>query len=497
MSDYNRKMRALGKFPVVLRFERCGPADLRKLISHLDPATRKKLRHVDASRVHLNTVPHGSVAALEDLFRQTEEMAEHNMNSQALGHIHDKHPGRAKAVKAAGHKRPWDAKAQPWRQAILTVHHEYFLADDDCPVEHIREQLGANGTELRIDIRKEDRFEKAVIEWQNEEHGEAHVGSFSHRDEEGFHIHSFLAHQEERVSKGFPAGRYNWKASEHRFFRNELDQKGRRKRTGYEVAQDAIGAFFAREEHKDMNIVRGEPRAAKCRQARKMVDDLIKEASLDGMTGEAEQLPNGSKNAQAMWVLKNRVDAVEMGRSKSGMKPNDERREIAFDVLELIGALEPARRNEHSTRRAKKQLLAELERDYGTVDQILKKPDEAIAKAATDAAIERAKLDEKARRKRAEDDIKAADERRRKARELEARETALKEREGELADREKEVSKRETAMAKFASKLADVRDALYDAATKSGLTKHPLLVKAFELAGSVLPERKKNKGREL
>lgn len=493
MSQYIEQQRVLGKFPIVQRYERTGPSDLRKLIKHLDPEVRKKLRHVDASRVNLNTVPHGSVAALEDLFRQTEEMAKHNMESQALGHIHDQHPDRAKQVKAAGPKQPWDPKAQPWRQSISTVHHEYFLADLNCPPQFVREYLGAEGTLLRVDTRKEDRFEAAIVAWHIEEHGEAFVGAFSHRDEQGFHVHGIIAHQQEMITGGHPMGRYHWKASEHRFFRNELDERGRRKRTGYEVAQDAVGEFFARPEHADMNIVRGEPKAAKCRQAIRMADDLVAEAGLDGMTGDGEQLPPGSRNAQAMWVLKKRAEAVEKGKSQSGMKPNDERREIALDVLELIGALEPARRNEHSTRRAKKQLLAELEGDYGTVEEILKRPDQAIAKAAADAALERARLDEKAARERAEKDREAAEDRARKAAEIEAREAVLEEREGTLQDREKEVEVREKAMDKFARRLGEVRDALFDAATKAGLMKHPAMQKAFELAERVLPGRKREK----
>jgi len=490
MSQYIQQQRALGNFPAVLRYERCGPSDLRTLIKHLNPEVRKKLRHVDASRVNLNTVPHGSVAALEDLFRQTDDMAKHNMDSQALGHRRSKHPGRARAVKAAGPKAPWDRKAQPWRQSILTVHHEYFLADLNCPSERSREYLSADGVMLRVDTAKEKRFEEAVVKWQKEEHGDAFVAAFGHLDEQGYHIHSIIAHQSETTTKGHPMGRYLWKPSEHRFFRNELDQKGRRARSGYEVAQDTIGEFFNRPEYRDMKIVRGESRAAKCRQAIKMADDLVDEADLEGFIGKAERLPEGSKNAQAMWVLKRRAEDIEAGRSASPLKPNDERREIAFDILELIGALEPARRNEHATRRAKQQLLKEMEGDYGTLEEILRKPDAAIAKAAADAAIERAKLDEAAARRRAEEDRKAAEGRAAMQAQIEVRETALKERETMVASREKEVEVKEAGLQRFARQLGELRDKLFDAARNAGLLKHPAMIKAFEFAEKILPARK-------
>jgi hypothetical protein len=238
-------MRAQGLFPAVLRYERMGPEELRKMIKHSKPEVRKNLRHIDSSRTHLNTTTIGSIADLEKLFDITKELAESNRMSNTAGLRKMNRPTKAEAVEKGRPQDPWDPKALPWCQAIVSVNSDWMLADEDCPAEHLLQYLRGDGVLVRVDKRKGKELETAMTAWLQEEHGEGLKYVRWDWDEDGLHGHGAIAHLHEFApTDRYAEGCWHWRPSAHPHFRNELGEDGKRAKTGYEVAQDSIGAFL-------------------------------------------------------------------------------------------------------------------------------------------------------------------------------------------------------------------------------------------------------------
>lgn len=487
MSDYIAQMRAKGRFPAVLRYERMGPQELRKMIKHAKPEVRKNLRHIDAARTHLNHTPIGSIEDLQELFRVTKELAEFNQQSNAMGLRKINRPTLAEQVEKGRPQDPWDPKALPWRQAIVSVNSDWMLADPDCPKDHVLEYLKGDGVLVRVDRRKGKELEEAFDSWLQEEHGEALRYLRWDWDEDGLHGHAAIAHlQEYEPSDRYAEGRWHWRPSVHPHFRNELAEDGRRERTGYEVAQDSIGSFFARPEWAHMNIVRGEPKAAKCRQAERAGDDLIADAEGAAFVGLGEELPSGSRNAQAMFLLKKRMaDAVEEKGSAEKVK-TDHRQTMALDLLEMIGAISTETRNEASTRRARQALLDQHEAAYGTAAEIITAPDLVVAKAAAElkaqkeaAEAERQRLDKAAAEARRREDEAARIERSRLDKEAAearaAKDRQIDKREEKLVVREVEIERKAQWVVEALRVMNDLGSKIREAAIKTGLIENPVV----------------------
>ena len=392
MSNYINQMKTQGKFPIVLRYERVGPEDLRKMIKHGRPEVRKNLRHVDGSRTDLNRTTIGDLSDLEQIFETTKEMARHNLASNLLGLKKlSKGPERAER-KERGLVNPWDAKALPWRQAIMTIHHEWALADNDCPAEHILKFLGTEGELIKLDKRKCLELEAACDEFMKKQHGDALLYARWDWDEQGPHGHYGIAHIAEHAPTGrYAMGRFMWQPSLHSHFRNETNSNGQKTRSGYEIAQDQVGAFFAQAEYSHMNIVRGEPRAAKCRDAERTADDLVAETELDALLGECEEVPKGSKHARAMTILKQKMsEAVAQKGADVSKLRKDPAQKLALEYLEELGVVSSEDVHEASTRRLRTDLLERHEAFVGTPHEIIADPEAAAEKVIAKARAEKA-----------------------------------------------------------------------------------------------------------
>jgi hypothetical protein len=485
MSDYISQMRARGKFPAVLRYERMGPEELRKMIKHARPEVRKNLRHVDGSRTHLNRTTIGELADLEQIFETTDQMAKHNLASNLVGLKKlSKGPEREQR-KARGLVDPWDAKALPWRQAIMTVHHEWALAPDDCPAEHIFEFLGGDGELVRLDKRKCLELEAACDEFMREQHGDALLYARWDWDEQGPHGHYGIAHMAEHEPTGrYAMGRFMWQPSLHPHFRNETNSQGQKTRSGYEIAQDQVGAFFSHEKYAHMNIVRGEPRAAKCRDAERAADDLVAEAEFDALLGEREAVPEGSKHAKAMAILKQKMSeaVAEKGGDASKIR-KDPAQKLALEYLEELGVVSSNERHEASTRRARMELLERHQDLVGTPHEIVADPEATAQKVVARARAERAAADRRrqeaeAAERRAIQAEERLDAERRAEAERRAREDAARKerhrqedeaREAKAADleaREKNVAVREAEISRKSKLLGRAVDQAYSLVEK-------------------------------
>lgn len=495
MSDYINKMRTQGKFPIVLRYERMGPQDLRKMIKHGRPKVRKNLRHVDSSRTDLNRTTIGDLSDLEQIFTTTKEMAKHNLASNLLGLKKlSKGPERAER-KERGLVDPWDAKALPWRQAIMTVHHEWALADSDCPAEHIFEFLGTEGEVIKLDKRKCFELEAACDEFMKKQHGDALLYARWDWDEQGPHGHYGIAHLKEHDATGrYALGRFMWQPSLHPHFRNETNSKGQKTRSGYEIAQDQVGTFFAQAKYSHMNIVRGEPRAAKCRDAERAADDLVAEAELDALLGECEAIPEGSKHARAMTILKQKMsEAVAQKGGDVSKLRKDPAQKLALEYLEELGVVSPKDIHEASTRRLRTDLLARHEAFVGTAHEIVADPDvvaeKVIARVRAEkaAALLRRKEAEAAERRADEAQKRLQIERRSEAerreredaqraekiaeedRQREEKGADIKAREDAVADREEEISRKAKLLGRAVDRFYGILEKVKSFARKIGM----------------------------
>lgn len=498
MSDYIARMRAKGLFPAVLRYARMGPAELRKMIKHARPEVRKKLAHVDAARTHLNRTSVGSIDDLERLFDLSREMAEFNRNSNVLGLRALGRPTDADVARDGGLKDPWDPKALPWRQVVAAVNHEWAVAADDCPDQHVLEYLGSDGDVVRLDKRKCLELEKAVDSWMEEQHGEALIYGRWDWDEQGPHGHYAIAHAHEYEPTGrYSEGRWHWKPSVHPFFRNECDDQGKKLRSGYEIAQDSIGDFFARDDWKHMRICRGEPRAAQCRDALNAVADIVEEVEAEALFGEVD-LPSGSANAKAMFALKKKIAETVSGKGGAGKVRKDETQRLAIDWLEILGVITADEKHEASTRRARQALLEKHSEALGTATEIIANPDAAAdavlarARAEKDAAdrarlaadeaacIERERLDREAAERRKAAAEKARQEEVRREKKFVMKEAAMAAREENVAAREIEVERKVGWLNATLRELQTLGDSIRGAAQKLGLLEQPWVQKALQ-----------------
>ena len=502
---YAQAMRADGKFPAVLRFAKMEPRDAVGIIMH---AERRggDLAHVDFSRTHLNEVLVGDVDedgknVAQRLIEEAETLSRFNYNSNVLGL---RRAGRIKDLRRAreaGLQDPW-RKSPGLREGVLTVHRDHFRAADDCPAEHVLEFLDDQGERARWDMRKCRRFVDAGVSFLTEEYGQALRYARADFDEQSVHIQFILADVvEDEPSVRFAHGKKHFSLWHHPTI-GGLVRDGQRVK-GYEVAQDRVAEFFARPEHRDMNIVRGEPRAAKEREARAEIERQREVLDFEALLGEAEEVPSGSKNAQAMFLLKRRMKDAVNAKGAAEKVRKDEAQTLALDFLEQLGVVSQKDRHEAQTRRARAALLAQHEGRFGTPHQIIAAPDALAKKVLGEVRAERTAA-EKAARETAERERRAVESEEAAAEMYEAAEArneeadvkedraaaamdaaraaaaALTEKERRLDDRERDLDRRKKLYEKTLAAFFPAWRAVRAAAEKVGLRDAPFMREAFE-----------------
>ncbi|WP_265499595.1 hypothetical protein [Paracoccus beibuensis] len=487
---YAERVRLDGKFPAVLRFASLSPKDVAGMIAHAERRIGD-VSHCDPSRKHLNRVLVGD-NSIADIVR-LEELRMKNANhlSNIKGTKKKRGKKAAAAVMNAGPQNPWTENAKsgpPLREFVLTVHRDKFRAADDCPAEHVLEFLDDEGRLARFDKRKCEEFTQAGLGFMQNEFGSMLKYCRVDFDEQSIHLQGLIYDIiEEPASDRYADGRKLFRSAHHPLIGGEeipiegkVDKDGNPvtwRKKGYEIAQDAVGAWFQSPEHQHMNIVRAEPRAAALREAKKYADKALIEVQGDEFLDGADSIiPPGSPRAQMMFALRKRIEeeAAAKGGDASKIRTH-QASQIALDILLTLGVVTHETRDGARTRGEMNALLKPFEERFGSAKDMVADPDAVIAKLAAEAAIERARQNEAAALRRAEEDRQAAAERARLDREAEARRKAADEaakaarevKQKELDDRDAELDKRaeklaekETALKKLARELGAWRDTL-------------------------------------
>lgn len=505
-------MRADGKFPAVLRFASMTPQDAFGMIAHGEREIGN-LDHVDPARTHMNKTLTGSVEMARELVELSRSMADYNLRSNLLGLEKMGRKTDLAAAKKRGLRQPWHEQRKsrgPLREGVLSVHRDFFRADDETPKEQVFQFLDDQGLVARFDMRKMQRFARVGHAFWKEEFGDMLAYERIDVDEQSVHFQVILANVvEEPPSKRYALGRKLFKLTDHRCIGDRVETrmvKGKPKKVvvkcGYEVAQDVIGDFFDRPEHRDMGIVRGENRAAKSRQAK--AEAKVIEAALTESGGVA--IPSGSKQAQAMWLIRKAMAEKIAEKGSAEKVRKDDRQVLALDYLEALGVIAPAARHEAKTRRERQALLDLHAEKYGTSEEIIEKP-EAVADvvmAEMTARAEAAKKDEEERQKaarkgfldkvrreqaaaekeaverRAQEDreralrFKKEDEERAKLKaELDAKKDELETKEGELTEKETKLKAFAKSLGEMRDKLVSYAKPLYKMAKRLGMLRDP------------------------
>ena len=486
---YAERQRVDGKFPIVLRFASMAPADVAGMVAHGERRIGD-LSHIDLSRTQLNRILVGAdpddptrtnIAA--EVAAECDAMSEFNLSSNLLGLSQ---MGRRKDLRRArrrGRHNPWTNNARsgpPLREGVLTLHRAWFAAAGDCPAEHRLDFLNDAGERAAWDRRKCDRFVSAGLEFLKEEFGDALRYCRADFDEQSVHLQFLLVDSvREKPSRRYAHGRHLFRLTQHRCIGGTGDG-----RTGYEVAQDTVAEFFARDEYRDMNIVRGESRAARKRAATAEVEALKESAEASALFGETPELPAGSENARAAYLLKQKV--AESG----GRMRKDARQAAALDFLAALGVVSEQERHEASTRRARQALIDRHAETTGDTDAMLSDPDAAASRVAAKAAADRQRADQAAAAERRRADRAAAEERARRDLEAEARREAEEEehrrrleeerREAEkkraaLEEREAEVERKTNMLNDMLREFMELSEHVKTAARQVGLLDHPLV----------------------
>ena len=481
--SYAERQRAGGKFPAVLRFASVHPRDVALIIAHAERRIGD-VSHIDASRSHLNRILVG-----EDPERPGKTNIAGDVMAMYLGMRETNHASNLRGLLAAGrkkdHKRalmrgpqePWSQVKKhrgPLREFVLTLHRDAFRAADDCPPGHLLKFLDDEGNPARFDKRKCEAFVDAGMGFMRENFDNQLVYCRVDYDEQSVHLQGLLVDTiTEEPSTRYASGRELFRLTQHVLI------GGDGKKRGYELAQDAVGEFFAREEHLHLNVVRAEPRAARRREAAAAVETMLQEAELDALLGETDELPAGSKNAQAMHLLKKRMSeaVAEKGGDPDRVR-KDQAQKLALEYLQELGVVSAKDRHEASTRRARAELLERHQDLVGTPHEIVADPDAAAEKVMARARAERAAADRRrqeaeAAERRAKEAQERLDAERRAEAERRAREDAERaekhrqedearaSKQADLEAREETVTDRETEISRKARLLGRAVDQFY------------------------------------
>lgn len=524
--SYAERQRADGRFPAVLRFASLSPNDVAGMIAHAERRIGD-VSHCDPSRAHLNRILVGSNDIAAEIRVLELEMKLENHTSNIKGTKKSRGRKAALAAMNAGSKNPWlenTKSGPPLREFVLTVHRDHFRADDDCPPEHVLEFLDDEGKLARFDLRKCHEFTDQALGFMQHEFGDMLKYCRVDFDEQSIHLQGFIYDIiEEPATARYATGRRLFRTTHHPLIGGEeieiegkTDDEGNPltwRKKGYEIAQDAVGEWFQDPARAHMNIVRAEPRAAAIREAKQTGEEALKALVGDAfLDGSDDLIPPGSERARIMFALRLRIseEAEKKGGDPSKIR-KQQASEIALDMLLQLGVVTHEQRDKAKTRRDMDAVLEPLKERYGTASVMVSAPDAVIAKAAADAAIRRAQLDEAAARRRAEEDQRAAEEREcldreaaerrqkahqekiRREKKFAAREAAMAAREENVAsreaamfEREDKVGAREVEIARKISwmnatlrELQTLGDAIRGAAEKMGLLEQPWVQKAL------------------
>lgn len=496
---YADQMRADGRFPIVLRFASLHPKDVAGVIGHGERRIGD-LSHIDFSRTHLNQILVGSNDIAKEVMNEMREMSKFNFDSNIIGLSKNRGKKDVKRARERGLQDPWSLQKKlrgPLREGVLTLHRDFFKATENTPADKRLEFLDDEGKPTAFDVDKCSEFVDVGMSFLNEEFEDMLAYARADFDEQSVHIQFILVDVvEEPASVRYAFGRQLFRTSHHPMIGGDGEKKG------YEIAQDRAGDFFSRPEYSHMNIVRAEARAAKKREVAKAIADISNEAEFESMAGVGESIPDGSKNAQAMLLLKRKMsEAIEKKGSAEKVR-KDEAATLALDYLEALGVLKSEDRHEASTRRARTALLSQYEDTYGTAAEIIEKPEMAAEKALEKskarilaaeryAAERRIKKDQEAAAERArlEKELreKAAAEEARREKKFALKMEAVKERETKLKAREVEVARKESELAKMLKEVLPLVDSIKDAARRLGVMAEPFV-------GSAIAAGKKLKG---
>lgn len=496
--SYAERQRAGGKFPAVLRFASVHPRDVALIIAHAERRIGD-VSHIDASRSHLNRILVG-----EDPERPGKTNIAGDVMAMYLGMRESNHASNLRGLLGAGrkkdHKRallrgpqePWAQTKKhrgPLREFVLTLHRDAFIAEEDCPADHVLEFLNDEGETARFDVRKCEAFVDAGMGFMRENFDNQLVYCRVDYDEQSVHLQGLLVDTiSEEPSTRYASGRELFRLTQHILI------GGDGKKRGYELAQDAVGEFFAREEHLHLNVVRAEPRAARRREAAAAVETMLQEAELDALLGETDELPAGSKNAQAMHLLKRRMaEAVAEKGGDPDRVRKDQAQKLALEYLEELGVVSSKDRHEASTRRARAELLERHQDLFGTAHEIVADPEAAAKKVITraraeSAAAERRRQEAEAAEQRAIQAEEHLDAERRAEAERRAREDAerqerhrredetraaksadLDAREEKVADREAEISRKSKLLGRAVDQLYSLVEKVKNFARRIGM----------------------------
>ena len=504
---YADRMRSGGRFPAVLRFASVHPRDVALIIGHAERRIGD-VSHIDTSRSHLNRIlvgedpsNPGKTTIARDVMNMYRGMRASNHASNLRGLLNSRPKDHKRAV-LRGPQEPWANQKKhrgPLREGVLTLHRDAFRAADDCPNEHVLEFLDDDGEMARFDKRICEDFVDASMGFLTENFGDQMPYCRVDFDEQSVHLQFLLVD----VVDEDPSTRYASGRSLFRLTQNPLIG-GDGKTKGYELAQDAVGEWFARPEYQHLNVVRAEPRAAQRREAAKQIEQMRDEANFEALLGEREELPEGSKNAQAMWLLKQRMS--EATSEKSGKIRKDDAQNLALDYLVELGVVSEKDRHEASTRRARAALLERHEELVGTAHDIVAAPD-----AVAEKVIARARAEQHEAKRRAylaeQAEQRAQDAERQAARDAEKRRAAEKierdRRTKEEADRaaaldakEREVDRKTNLLVSALREFAELGEAVKTAARKLGLTDHPLVQTGLEAVNKMRGLASKLTGHE-
>ncbi len=401
-STYAATMRADGKFPIAFRLAGMRPKDVAAMIWHAlreCEENSEAFDHVDLNRTKLNRVLFGSDDIAKEIVEETREMSRYNLDSNIEGLTR---LGRWKDVaraQMAGLQDPWYEQKKsrgPLREAILTLHRDFFKADEKTPADQRMKFLDDAGEMTSFDMRKVERFIDAGEAFFDDEFGDDLRYLRVDLDEQSIHFHAILARQiEEDETQRYALGKRLFKLTDHRCIGDRIVDGVRIR--GYETAQNVVGDFFNRIEYRDMNIVRGENRAEKKREAWKEIQEMTQGRDFDVLLGEAEALPNGSKNAQAMFLLKKQMAEAIAKKGDASKVRKDDAAKLAVDHLVLLGVITPEEKSGASKRRARDALLSQHAETFGTPAEIIADPDAAAAKVLKEAGKQKVEADRRIR----------------------------------------------------------------------------------------------------
>lgn len=515
---YADQMRADGKFTAVLRLASMSSADAAGMVGH---GERKigNLDHVDPTRSHLNKILIGNTepdpenpgrvrsTLPKELMAETRDMAKFNHKSNIVGLSKLGRKKDLAAVRRRGPQNPWHTQKKskgPHREVVLTVHRDFFRADENTPKDRVLQFLDDQGLVARFDLDKVKEFEEAGLGFLKhfaEDLDPKNPLDLRYArldlDEQSVHFQAFMARRVKvPASKRFAVGKHLYSMTDHAGIGHEINEKGFIAKKGYEKAQDAVGEWFARPEYRHMNIVRGENREEKKRRAREEAKRLEVAAEAAVLLDGDDEIPDGSPNARRMFLLRKAMAEKISEKGSAEKVRKDDRQTLALDYLEALGVISGEQRHEHQSRRAQASLLATVEADYGTAAEIIAEPAAVASKvmAETKARIEaenraaeraRAAADKRAAEERARLDREAAQERKKAADEVAAQRKAADYRDAELDKKASALDKLSKHLGGVRDQLAKARQTIIRAAQKLGLMKSPYVRDMLNLGDEI------------